>query len=135
MLSVSKPRYSWACSLYARKKMPFWTAALYLTGFIVAVILGSPFVETVLKRVDADPDAQFASRDKVWKQSRLIGMAERTLVFLIVSAYGADGVQAAALFFAGKTIPGGNRGFYLLGTLLSFAWATFWAILIRRIAR
>ncbi len=110
-----------------------WTVGIYAAGFLVAVVLGSPFVEAVIKQVGADPPAPLISESKAWKQSRIIGMAERALVFLVIAAYGAAGVQAAALFFAGKTIPAGNRGFYLLGTLTSFAWAIFWAILVRAV--
>jgi len=111
-----------------------WAVGIYTVGFLVAVVPGSLFVEAVIKQVGADPSTPLTSESKAWKQSRIIGMAERALVFLVVAAYGAAGVQAAALFFAGKTIPAGNRGFYLLGTLTSFAWAIFWAILVRAVA-
>lgn len=113
--------------------MDFFSAAIYVVGFLVAVLGGIPFVQIVLSRF------KMFKAENAEGAGKVIGAFERAIIvpMVFVGAYEAIGLVLAAKSIA-RFDQLKDRKFaeyYLIGTLASLSFGILVGILTRVTAK
>ena len=110
--------------------------ALYTMGFLIAVYLGSPFVEYILSKINL-PEKEEDYKKGIKGGGRIIGMMERALVIILIYM---NQPTAIAIIFTAKSIMRFEQSkerpfaeYYLIGTLSSITFALIIGIIVNQL--
>jgi len=112
----------------------------YCAGFIIAVFVGSTFVEKVLSKLKLpQQQRKILLEESIPEAGKIIGMLERALTILLIYL---NEPAAVAIIFTAKSIIRFEKAkqrpfaeYYLIGTLTSITFSVIIGIIINAIIR